>query len=76
MDSAMSYWGPDAAGRWQEGPIALGARQLPIACGGVVDAQPLIEPDLVLAGRLRFDGRTELGRALDIAAADLEAVHR
>ena len=25
MDSAMSYWGPDASGRWQEGPIALGA---------------------------------------------------
>jgi asparagine synthase (glutamine-hydrolysing) len=74
MDSAMSYWGPDTAGRWQEGPIALGARLLRVTREDAFDVQPLAEHDIVLVGRIRLDDRGELGRALGIDAADLDAL--
>ena len=74
MDSAMSYWGPDAAGRWQEGPIALGARLLRVTCADNFEVQPLVEPDIVVVGRVRLDDRGELGLALSIDAADLDAL--
>lgn len=74
MDSAMSYWGPGAASRWQEGPIALGARLLRVTSGDAFGVQPLIEPDLVLVGRVRLDGREEIGRALCLDGADLGAL--
>jgi asparagine synthase (glutamine-hydrolysing) len=71
MDSAMRYWGPDTAGPWLEGPVALGARLLRVTPWDAFEVQPLIDPDLVLAGHVRLDDRENLGRALGLDAADL-----
>ena len=52
MDAAMSHWGPHA-GFWHDGPIAVGTRLLLVTPEDADDVQPLIEPGLVLAGRVR-----------------------
>lgn len=41
---------------------------LPITPEDAFDVQPLIEPDLVLVGHVRLDGRGELGHALGLNA--------
>ncbi|WP_295393065.1 asparagine synthase-related protein [uncultured Thiodictyon sp.] len=69
MERAMADWGPDGGGRWQEGPLALGARLLHIRPQDTQDCQPLIESDLVLAGHIRLDDRDNLARELGVARA-------
>ncbi|WP_295456876.1 asparagine synthase-related protein [uncultured Thiodictyon sp.] len=70
MDRAMADWGPDGAGQWQDGPLALGARLLRVTLEDAHDQQPLIEPDLVLAGHIRLDAREALARELGLECAD------
>jgi asparagine synthase (glutamine-hydrolysing) len=67
MLSAIAYRGPDAMGRWIDGPVALGHATLCTTPESLHETQPLASPDGSL--RLTFDGRvdnrTELSAALD-----------
>jgi len=49
MADAMAPRGPDGAGVWSQGRVALGHRRLKIIDLSEAGAQPMIDPDLGLA---------------------------
>src|SRR4029077_5658161 len=49
MAEAMASRGPDGAGVWSQGRVALGHRRLKIIDLSEAGAQPMIDPDLGLA---------------------------
>jgi asparagine synthase (glutamine-hydrolysing) len=69
--AAVQGGGPDGGGEWLEGRIAMGAHLLRITSEDALEVQPLIEPDLVLVGHVRLDGRAELGHALGLNVAQM-----
>lgn len=69
MTAKLGVRGTDGGSAWGEGPIAMGVHLLRITAEDAFDVQPLIEPDLVLVGYVRLDGRAELGHALGLNAS-------
>ncbi|MDR6850817.1 asparagine synthase (glutamine-hydrolyzing) [Sphingomonas sp. BE123] len=70
---ALAIYGPDRAGSWADGPIALGCRLARLLPEDRYDRQPLISDDgrIVLVADVRLDNRSELAEALDLASGDL-----
>jgi len=68
MAAAMPHRGPDGAGAWADGPVALGHVRLAIRDRSDAAAEPLVAPDgagvLVYNGEIYNDGelRAELAR--------------
>lgn len=50
MADAMAPRGPDAAGLWNQGPVAFGHRRLKIIDLSDASQQPMVDPELGLAG--------------------------
>lgn len=73
MGRALAIYGPDRAGSWSDGPIALGSRLARLLPEDRFDRQPLISADgrFALVADVRLDNRQELAEALDLAAGDL-----
>jgi len=71
MSAAVAHRGPDRAGRWIDGPAALGHRLLATTRGALAERAPVADPSgtcrLVWDGRL--DNREELGALLPGGAA-------
>lgn len=59
MDKAMDTWGPIHAA-WQDESLAVSARLNPLCAQDNVDSVFLLEPDLMLVGHVRLDGRAQL----------------
>jgi asparagine synthase (glutamine-hydrolysing) len=76
IDAALARHGSDASGTWTEGPVALGHRLTCFTPEDRFERQPLCAPDddvaLIVDGRI--DNRAELGRSLDIGAAQARAL--
>ena len=54
MAATMARRGPDAAGSWAQGPVALGHRRLKVIDLSERAAQPMVDPDLGLT--IAFNG--------------------
>lgn len=72
VQRALSDYGPDRAGLWDGGEIALGSRLLRLLPEDRFDRQPLIGRGggLVLVADVRIDNRDELCAALGISGAE------
>jgi asparagine synthase (glutamine-hydrolysing) len=57
MTNAMAHRGPDGAGRWLRGPVALGHRMLHSTLESLYEAQPVSDEEEQLF--LTFDGRLD-----------------
>jgi asparagine synthase (glutamine-hydrolysing) len=76
MRRALAVYGPDRAGSWDGGAIALGCQLARLLPEDRYDRQPLTSIDgrFVLVGDVRLDNRPELALALDISIGDLAAL--
>lgn len=70
---ALAIYGPDRAGSWADGPVALGCRLARLLPEDRFDGQPLVSGDgrFALVADVRLDNRTELAEALNLAPGDL-----
>ena len=73
MTEAMAHRGPDGAGHWTDGPVALGHRMLWTTPEALQEKQPLTDElgDLCLTLDGRVDNREELRRALEAGGLHL-----
>jgi len=72
MEEAMSCWGPDGRGLWQDGPIGLGQMLLYNTPEALYERLPrwLPEQKLAFTAEARIDNRDELCDIFDIARID------
>src|SRR3990167_8666785 len=73
MTEAMAHRGPDGAGHWSDGPVALGHRMLWTTPEALQEKQPLTDElgDLCLTLDGRVDNREELRQALEAGGLHL-----
>ena len=73
MTGAMAHRGPDGAGHWVRGPVALGHRMLHTTPESLLETQPLTDESGILCLTLdgRVDNREELRAALEAKGARL-----
>jgi asparagine synthase (glutamine-hydrolysing) len=84
MLGRLAHRGPDGAGAWQEGAVAVGHRLLHTTPESLREVQPVVSPDgaLVLVADARLDDREGLQAALgrdrapDGASSDAELLLR
>ncbi len=84
MVERLAHWGPDAVGRWHEGPVGFGQLTLWSTPEARTEAGPFREAasGLVIAADARIDNRDDLFRALAIdtgagaAIGDVELIAR
>ncbi|HKS96501.1 MAG TPA: asparagine synthase (glutamine-hydrolyzing) [Terriglobia bacterium] len=73
MTDAVSHRGPDSAGYWADGPVALGHRMLHSTPESLEESQPLLDEtgDLCLVLDGRIDNREDLRAAIEQAGGRL-----
>lgn len=69
MLNALALYGPDRAGQWRDGDVALGHCLLAVLPEDRFDRQPLIGGDLAVVCTARLDNRAELAQLLGIEPA-------
>jgi asparagine synthase (glutamine-hydrolysing) len=72
MVSMLEARGPDASGRWQDGPIGLGHSMLATTPESLIESQPYRHPEsgCVITADVRLDYRHELIDALGLSRRD------
>jgi asparagine synthase (glutamine-hydrolysing) len=68
MRSAMDYWGPDGAGVWMDGSVALGSLRMHNTPESLYENLPLEGPasGITLTAAARIDNRAELLDAFEV----------
>jgi asparagine synthase (glutamine-hydrolysing) len=69
MTNALALYGPDRAGQWRDGNIALGHCLMSVLPEDSFDRQPLVAGGLTMVAAVRLDNRAELAELLDIERA-------